>query len=182
MVEINRKAWLVLDVVGVIVLLIGVIGFVGLIDIGETASTVVFGIGVFLIIESAVFIYLEGLTIRTELQEIEESKKLIDRANTVSDSSDENYILDLTKEPEKMSEQDEGIMSESKEVSAESYPEDDFQEEVLYQAEDVESNEGKSIIIKEMPPESVAPIESKESDDTNVSEDFDDNIDSSEKF
>ncbi|MDY0224395.1 MAG: hypothetical protein RBR05_03225, partial [Candidatus Methanomethylophilaceae archaeon] len=115
MVEINRKAWLVLDVVGVIVLLIGVIGFVGLIDIGETASTVVFGIGVFLIIESAVFIYLEGLTIRTELQEIEESKKLIDRANTVSDSSDENYILDLTKEPEKMSEQDERTMSESKE-------------------------------------------------------------------
>lgn len=106
MAEINRKAWLVLDIVGMAVLLLGALGFIGVFDIGTTASTVIFGIGIFLVIESAIFIYLEGVTVRNEIIEIERREDIREAAASVSDDSVSGYILDLTEEHRILAEDD----------------------------------------------------------------------------
>ncbi|MDR3206482.1 MAG: hypothetical protein LBT41_05275 [Candidatus Methanoplasma sp.] len=99
MVGTERMAWAVLDIIGMVILAIGVCAYVEIfpVNLGEAPSLVTMGIGIVLIFEASVFIHLEGIRIARILEENERRQSPL--PSQIPDDSDEGYIIDYTAIP-----------------------------------------------------------------------------------
>ncbi|MDR0887841.1 MAG: hypothetical protein LBM39_01475 [Candidatus Methanoplasma sp.] len=113
----ERRVWTILEIIGIIVLLIGATRYIGvpssLPDIGEVPSLIIVAIGLILIIESSIFIALEGVRLNREIEEFEKAKEEAEIAaaadaepervavsnQNAADDSNEPYVLDIAADP-----------------------------------------------------------------------------------
>jgi len=92
-------AWAILCVLGVVLLLTGMLGYIGVFSFGDAVSTVILGMGAILIVEATIFIRLELNKVAKEIAEHERLKEIRKDAVNVPDDLENGYIIDLTAEP-----------------------------------------------------------------------------------
>jgi hypothetical protein len=92
-------AWAILCVLGVILLFMGMLGYIGIFSFGDAVSTVILGMGVILIVEATIFIRIEMNKIAKEIAEHERLKEICKDSADVPDDLKSGYIIDLTAEP-----------------------------------------------------------------------------------
>ena len=96
MVQINRKAWLIFDLVGLVFVIAGTIGYIGLfIEVGADAALPIFFIGLFFVVIGAIFGHLEGMTLKEQVADMLRDRNVAEAAAAVPDDSDVPYILDM---------------------------------------------------------------------------------------
>ncbi|MDR2845700.1 MAG: hypothetical protein LBV63_00295 [Candidatus Methanoplasma sp.] len=116
MVGTERRTWVALEFVGIIVLLLGVSRYIGIPhnvpDIG-VVSLIIIAAGIMLIVESSIFIHLEGVRLENEIDLFDRAKEELENAwaaartpesiekdvITVPDDLDEPYLLDFSADP-----------------------------------------------------------------------------------
>jgi len=92
-------AWAILCVLGVVLLLMGMLGYIGVFSFGDSVSTVILGMGAILIVEATIFIRIEMNKISKEVAEHERLKKICEDSADVPDDLKSGYIIDFTAEP-----------------------------------------------------------------------------------
>jgi hypothetical protein len=92
-------AWAILCILGIVLLLIGMLGYIGVFSLGEAISTVIMGAGVILIIEATIFIRLEMNKLAKEIADHERLKEIRSDSANVPNDLESGYIIDLTAEP-----------------------------------------------------------------------------------
>ncbi|MDR2698474.1 MAG: hypothetical protein LBB30_02195 [Candidatus Methanoplasma sp.] len=99
MVKINRSVWTVADIVGMVLVAVGILGFIEVISVDQTLSEVLMAVGMVLIAISAVFIQIEGGRLRKEGEEYKRFDEIRTNARRVPNDLEESYQIDYTAEP-----------------------------------------------------------------------------------
>jgi hypothetical protein len=101
MVNINRYAWAIMEILGMVLLVFGAFGVMGLIGLGHQASIGLMVLGIMLILISSIFIQIEGHELRKEDDGYRRFEEVRDEARLVPDNLNEGYVIDYTAEPGK---------------------------------------------------------------------------------
>jgi len=91
---------MIVDIIGILVMFAGVLGFVGVLSMDSAIATVIAGVGIMLIIQSSIFIHLERTQLNREVEEFERMLAIRKEAGLVPDNSEKGYLIDLTADPE----------------------------------------------------------------------------------
>jgi hypothetical protein len=95
MVQINRKAWLLFDIIGLVFVVFGAMSYVGLLfHTGTFVGLSAFLMGLFFVVLGSAFGYLEGITVRDEISELVRSKN-VEEAVAKCNDGEGTYILDI---------------------------------------------------------------------------------------
>ena len=121
MVKINRSVWTASDIIGMILLAVGIFGFIELMPLDQIVSEVLMGAGIILIVISAVFIQMEGRKLRKESEEFRRVDEIRRDARLVPNDLKGGYQIDFTAEPSR-------AISYRNNEPEESHTEDDFEE------------------------------------------------------
>ncbi|NLU45924.1 MAG: hypothetical protein GXX87_03160 [Euryarchaeota archaeon] len=104
MVRINRKAWLLFDLIGLAFIVTGTVIYLELlVSMDPWIGTALFLMGVFFAVQGMAFGYLEGISVREELAERLRDRGTEEALAAADDTA--GYIIDLT-EIERESEAD----------------------------------------------------------------------------
>ncbi len=96
MVDIDRRAWLVFDIVGLVFVIVGTMLYIGLVFHTSTSLGMsIFLMGAFFTILGAIFGYLEGISVSEEIWDIVSDAKAKESLSDVPDDSDVPYIIDM---------------------------------------------------------------------------------------
>ena len=97
MAEIDRRVWLVFDIVGLAALVLGTVMYFGMLgNVGDVPSLIVFAIGVIFVVAGAVFGYFEHSAVRKEFEILARARNVRVAAAKVPDDSDVPYMIDMT--------------------------------------------------------------------------------------
>ena len=130
-----------MDIIGILVMFVGVLGFVGIISMDAAIATVISGVGIMLIIQSSIFIHLERTQLNREVEEFERMRAIREEIGSVPDNMEKGYLIDLTAEPEYAVQHGKTEECEYAEDD-ESIPEDTPDEEEVFCAEFVDDRAG----------------------------------------
>ncbi|MDR0523142.1 MAG: hypothetical protein LBG62_01785 [Candidatus Methanoplasma sp.] len=97
----ERRIWLAADAAGMLAAAIGAASYVGALPmgLGEAASLVVLGIGAILILESLIFVGIEGARVDREVEEHNRLDAIRADSYNVPDDLHGGYLIDYTAEP-----------------------------------------------------------------------------------
>ncbi len=95
MVQINRKAWLLFDIVGLVFVVFGALYYIGLFFNADTfVGLSLFLMGMFFVILGSIFGHLEGINVKEEITELIHEKNVQEAIQRCDDGGD-GYILDI---------------------------------------------------------------------------------------
>jgi hypothetical protein len=92
-------AWAILCVLGIVLLFVGMLGYIGVFSLGDAVSTVILGMGAILIVEATIFIRLEMNKLAKEVAEHERLMEIRNDSASVPNDLKSGYVIDLTAEP-----------------------------------------------------------------------------------
>jgi len=99
MVKVNRSVWMVADIAGMMLLVVGVLGFIEIISADKVVSEALMAAGMALIVISAVFIQAEGKKLRKESEEFRRVDEIRKEMWLVPNDLEEGYQIDFTANP-----------------------------------------------------------------------------------
>ncbi|MCL1810692.1 MAG: hypothetical protein FWG41_00500 [Methanomassiliicoccaceae archaeon] len=99
MIKVERYVWTILDIIGMVLLIVGVLGVIDILSIGTDTSIKVMAAGIVLIVVSSIFIQIEGMRLRREHDEFRRFDEIREKARLVPNDLDEGYLIDYTAEP-----------------------------------------------------------------------------------
>ncbi|MCL2296360.1 MAG: hypothetical protein FWC29_04685 [Methanomassiliicoccaceae archaeon] len=98
MVKVDPSLWMVLNVVGMALLVVGALSIMLITPPESTISAVFMAAGIILIVVSAVFVGIDGHKLRKEDEEFRRFEAIRDEARRVPDDLKEGYVIDYTAE------------------------------------------------------------------------------------
>lgn len=99
MKAMKEKHWAMLDIVGMLILLVGVLGVIGIIPLGVNPSAAVMVVGIVMIVIASAFIQRQGKRLRKEHEEFIRFDEIRREARKVPNDLEEGYVIDYTAEP-----------------------------------------------------------------------------------
>jgi len=96
MIDIDRRVWPILEIVGIIVLIIGTAGYTGFVAMGHGLSIVVFVAGLISILIGFFFIYMDGREVKAGMEDLMRVVNVRNSAKAVPNDSPRGYALDMT--------------------------------------------------------------------------------------
>lgn len=91
---VDRKVWFLFDVLGMLMVLIGTVGYIEAISLDAGLSLALFVIGFAMILVAAFFIHKEGVGVRKEIKILEDRRAMSFSLKAIPD--DDTYVVDLT--------------------------------------------------------------------------------------
>ncbi|AIZ56070.1 hypothetical protein Mpt1_c01690 [Candidatus Methanoplasma termitum] len=99
MAKVDKRIWVILDVIGMILLAVGALRIMTMFPQPKDAVPLII-IGIALIVVASVFIFLMGRELRIEDAEFRRFEDIRDSARMVPNDLDEGYVIDYTADPD----------------------------------------------------------------------------------